>query len=269
VHYELPWSPARLAQRVGRIDRLGSPHDDITTITFLPPPALAQALALEERLARKTGAQEVAGGNGRLDWCDQLSSLALREPGVTGCCAAALGDAPAVVLVVRLGGVVEAFVVMDGVARANPAAASRLLTAAVTAKPAAADRATLQQAIELAAPLIRSRLAAVHDARWRASDRDRVARRLIPWVLSAARRAARRGDGDQLEALDALVSRLASGMTAGEELSLDELLSQPEPLVVEDLLQWHRNLPRVDPVDAAPSVALVAALQIRGTRASL
>src|SRR5437764_14565125 len=26
VHYDLPWTPARLAQRVGRVDRLGSPH---------------------------------------------------------------------------------------------------------------------------------------------------------------------------------------------------------------------------------------------------
>src|SRR2546425_9934440 len=35
----------------------------------------------------------------------------------------------------------------------------------------------LQQAIDAAAPLIKSRLTAVQDARWRASDRDRLARR--------------------------------------------------------------------------------------------
>src|SRR5216117_2566396 len=76
VHYDLPWSPARLAQRVGRIDRLGSSHAAIATVTFLPPLSLARALEIEERLARKAGAQQVGGTDGRLDWCDQLGPLA-------------------------------------------------------------------------------------------------------------------------------------------------------------------------------------------------
>jgi hypothetical protein len=116
--------------------------------------------------------------------------------------------------------------------------------------------------MDAAAPLIRSRLAAVQDARWRASDRDRFARRLIPWVLSTARRAARRGDGQQLSALDGLVSRLASGMTAGEELLLDDLLSRQEPLLVQDLLAWHSALAPADTGDSPIEVELVAALMV-------
>ncbi len=80
VHYDLPWSPARLTQRVGRIDRLGSSHSAISTITFLPPKPLADALAIEERLAAKVSAQHVAGTSGRLDWCDQLAGLTASEP---------------------------------------------------------------------------------------------------------------------------------------------------------------------------------------------
>jgi hypothetical protein len=262
VHYDLPWSPARLAQRVGRIDRLGSPHAAIGTVTFLPPPALVEAIAIEQRLAAKVCAQALAGSGGSLDWCDRLAELARQEEvsAPTGACAAVAGKQSVTVLTVRIGGLVEAIVVEAGVARAGPAAATRLLADAWTARPAALDRAALQAAIEAAVPLIKARLAAVQDARWRAGDRDRFARRLIPWVLSAARRAARRGDGAQLGALDALVSRLALGMTAGEELLLEHLLSRPEPLAVRDLLAWQKRLPGVRLDDAGGNVDLVGAV---------
>ncbi len=231
--------------------------------TFLPPPPLARALAIEERLARKIGAQQVAGTNGRLDWCDLLAPLA-SSPGSApvGSCAAVVGEQPCTVLVVRIAKLVEAIVVEGETARTNPAAAARILATVGGADPAVLDRALLQQALDTAAPLIRSRLAAVQDARWRASDRDRFARRLIPWVLSAARRAARRGDGEQLAALDALVSRLASGMTAGEELLLEDLLSSQQPLLVQDLVAWHHALPTADGGDSSIEVELVAALMV-------
>ncbi|HEV2670878.1 MAG TPA: DEAD/DEAH box helicase [Gemmatimonadales bacterium] len=261
IHYDLPWSPARLAQREGRIDRLGSSHSAISMITFLPPKPLAEALAIEERLAAKVSAQHVAGSNGRLDWCDQLAGLAAAGAvAARGLCAAVRGSHTSVVLIVRIARLVDAIVVEDGVARTNPSAATQLLAEAVTAPPAALDRSVLQQAIELAAPLIRARLAAIQDARWRAGDRDRFARRLIPWVLSAARRAARRGDGEQLRALDTLVSRLSLGMTAGEEFLLDDVLSQRQPLTVSDLLAWHMRLPVAECEETADGVELVAAL---------
>ncbi|HXO85291.1 MAG TPA: DEAD/DEAH box helicase, partial [Gemmatimonadales bacterium] len=181
VHYDLPWSPARLAQRVGRIDRLGSEHQSISTVTFLPPPGLARALAIEERLATKTSAQRVAGIDGQLDWCDRLAECSDQATLPDGAGAAVAGERSHTVLVVRIASLVEAIVVEDGVARTNPAAATRALVAARTATPARLDRGLLRQEIDSATPLIRSRLAAVQDARWRASDRDRLARRLIPW----------------------------------------------------------------------------------------
>jgi superfamily II DNA or RNA helicase len=290
VHYDLPWSPARLAQRVGRIDRLGSPHSEITIAAFLPPAPLADALAIEQRLAAKIRAQIAAGaaqvetpaGDGAaasgagagptLDWCDRLEGMsAPDQPAVAhGAWAAIRGERAMTVLVVRIGALAEAIVVEGETARADPAAATCALANAWGAEPAlGGGAAALRGAITLAAPLVRARLTAVQEARWRAGDRDRFARRLIPWVLSAARRAARRSDAAQLGALDALVSRLALGMTAGEELLLDDLLTRREPLRVRDLLAWHHRLPPVQADDAGVDMELVAALVVEPQRTSL
>ena len=279
VHYDLPWSPARLAQRVGRVDRLGSPHTRVETVTFLPPPALEGALAVEQRLATKLVTQAAAGAaqlesvagpeaaRGRLDWCDRLQRL---QSGVaapsTGTVAAVAAQLSAVVLIVRIGSLVEALVVTDHHVRPDPGEATRLLEEAACARPVGLDRARLEQAVQRAAPLVRARLAALEDARWRASDRDRLGRRLIPWVLGAARRAAQRGDARQLSRLDALVSRLALGMTAGEELLLEQLLARRTPLSVRDVLAWHEGLPPLPEGGVAPRAELVVAVAIQPQR---
>lgn len=56
VSYDLPWNPVRLIQRVGRIDRLGSPHDTVHSHHFLPAAGLEPLLGLVERLRRKLAA---------------------------------------------------------------------------------------------------------------------------------------------------------------------------------------------------------------------
>ena len=271
IHYDVPWSPARLAQRVGRIDRAGSPHGCIETVTFLPPEPLATALGVERRWVAKRRVQSQTGASG-FDWCDRLQALATGEEAPaarTGSCAAAAASRRAVVLVIRLVGHVEAVVVDDDGARADPVRATALLEGAAVADAVPLDRAELNQAIRRAAPLVRSRLGAVEAARWRAADRDRLSRRLIPWVLAAARRAATRRRHAELGRLDALVSRLALGMTAGEELRLEDLLTQRAALSPRDVLAWHEGLPPVgDPETGAgrgggeggPRVELVSAL---------
>ena len=265
IHYDLPWSPARLAQRVGRIDRAGSPHARIETVTFAPPPALAEALAVERRLVGKARAQSRAGaGPHALDWCDRLQDLAAAAGAPRAPAWAVVSEREdAAVLVVRIGGLVEALVVSEAGVHADPVRATRLLERAALSEPTEPDRARLTQAIRRAAPLVRARLAAVEAARWRAADRDRLSRRLIPWVVAAARRAARRRRQAELARLDGLVSRLALGMTAGEELLLEDLLVRAGPLSVRDVLAWHERLPPCGAGADAPRVELVAAVLFR------
>jgi superfamily II DNA or RNA helicase len=266
VHYDLPWSPARLAQRVGRIDRLGSGHARIETVTFLPAAPLAGALALERRLIAKGRVQRAAGAAeaGVLDWCDRLQAVAgSTPPAPPGAVATMEGEEPLVVLVVRIGGLAEAIVVTEQGARADPETATEALVRAGPHGPGSDEANALARAIERAAPLVRARLAAVQEARWRSADRDRLARRLVPWVLAAARRAAKRGDAATVAELDGLVSRVSCGMTAGEELLLAERLAQRAPLTMSDLLAWHHRLAPLEPAGEAPRAELIAALVVR------
>ncbi len=278
VHYDLPWSPARLAQRVGRVDRLASPHQSVATVAFLPPEPLASAIALEQRLARKVVAQLSAGAaqietlhglhreDAPLDWCDRLQPLASLSGGADGMgsVGAASARSNACVLVMRLGQLVEAIVVERGVATANAGRAASLLEEAAHGPPIPVDRATLDQAIRVAAPLLRDRCAAIAAARWRTADRDGAGRRLVPLVLASARRAARAGHGERLAQLDALIARLSGGQAAGEALLLEQLLERRRPLEVSDLLAWHDLLPPLTRGVDTPEARLVAAVMLVG-----
>ncbi len=53
VHLDLPWNPARMEQRVGRVRRLGSPHAEVCVYALLPPAPAEQMLRVEQRLRGK------------------------------------------------------------------------------------------------------------------------------------------------------------------------------------------------------------------------
>lgn len=67
VHLDLPWNPARLDQRVGRVRRLGSRHEQVTVYAVAPPAAAERLIRLEERLREKLSlAQRTVGIAGRI-----------------------------------------------------------------------------------------------------------------------------------------------------------------------------------------------------------
>jgi superfamily II DNA or RNA helicase len=53
VHLDLPWTPARMEQRVGRVARLGSRHASIATYALAPPASAEDLIGVERRLHEK------------------------------------------------------------------------------------------------------------------------------------------------------------------------------------------------------------------------
>jgi SNF2 family DNA or RNA helicase len=53
INYDLHWNPVRMIQRIGRIDRLGSPHHKVYAFNFHPEDALDHLLKLMQRLREK------------------------------------------------------------------------------------------------------------------------------------------------------------------------------------------------------------------------
>jgi hypothetical protein len=53
INFDLHWNPVRLIQRAGRIDRIGSPNDEIHVASFLPERKLESELGLESVLRRR------------------------------------------------------------------------------------------------------------------------------------------------------------------------------------------------------------------------
>jgi hypothetical protein len=63
VHLDLPWNPARLAQRVGRVRRIGSPESTVLVFAMAPPAPAERMLELELRLKAKLGVVSDAVGS--------------------------------------------------------------------------------------------------------------------------------------------------------------------------------------------------------------
>ena len=61
VHLDVPWTPARLAQRVGRVARLGSAHSRVSVHGLAPPADVAAWLRIADRLRAKARAARGAG----------------------------------------------------------------------------------------------------------------------------------------------------------------------------------------------------------------
>lgn len=53
VNYDLPWNPTRIMQRVGRINRVGTEHEEIFVFNFFPTAQSSKQLPLKDRIIEK------------------------------------------------------------------------------------------------------------------------------------------------------------------------------------------------------------------------
>jgi hypothetical protein len=82
VHLDIPWTPARLEQRVGRVARMGSAHREVASYAFTPPVAAESVLGLAATIERKASVVAAAvGGMGKLPF-DLSTERSAREPSV-------------------------------------------------------------------------------------------------------------------------------------------------------------------------------------------
>lgn len=61
VNYDIHWNPVRIVQRMGRIDRLGSPNNKVFGINFWPSKNINSYLDLKGRIEQRMAAMKLAG----------------------------------------------------------------------------------------------------------------------------------------------------------------------------------------------------------------
>ena len=61
INYDIHWNPVRLIQRFGRIDRLGSPNNEVQCVNFWPTASLDEYINLQDRVQNRMAAMEIVG----------------------------------------------------------------------------------------------------------------------------------------------------------------------------------------------------------------
>jgi hypothetical protein len=270
IHYDLPWTPVRVAQRIGRIARLGSVHSVADVHWFAPPASVERRLQLEQRLARKVALQLAlavpstsAPGRARL----VNATLAARELLCAAASSSAGGgttDEPPALAIVRgppvlaagvrwtiaAGAVDELLMIGDSPPRPieNHGTVAAVLEHLRHAPPSSSHLpSALREAL---LTVLRRRLRA---AVW--PDPGPTVRRLKRDVIALGHAAGKRCDAQRLELLNEVLDRLQTGQRVGAIRILDAIIADGGN--TEALSAWLRSCPSAD---ATPPVVRVLAV---------
>ncbi len=250
VHYDLPWTPLRLEQRVGRIVRLGSEHASTEVCWFAPAQSIEDRLQMEARIAAKVSHQLRLGvaETSRIGEARIINDLLTAREHLGGGLSDPLVHTPrhavvsgplaaAIALLWNLGDalVPELLIVRGRLAQLeyDYEAASLVLQDLLSGDPVDVDPPST-----LLGGLIsttRARLAAAD-----MGPVDPGSRRLARAIIQIARAAGRSRNARLLRLLDATLDVVRMGLPVGPQRSLEAVLSRA--VTCEGLTDWLRWL---------------------------
>ncbi|MFM7601870.1 MAG: helicase-related protein [Pseudanabaena sp.] len=79
INYDIHWNPVRIIQRMGRIDRLGSPNREIFGTNFWPSDNINSYLNLQGRIEQRMAAMKLAGSEVDPQFSDSFAKMAHDE----------------------------------------------------------------------------------------------------------------------------------------------------------------------------------------------
>ena len=236
VHYDLPWTPMRLAQREGRSVRYGSRYMQVEVVRFTLPPALEGSLRLESILARKRRLPAQVGlgsaGTHVWRWRNELASrfagaeslagaarvVSAHEGLLAGFALYSAGDRSDCLSTTVI------WLERDGSWTESPEALSLWLGRAAAARELApVDEARLRSWLGLLARPIKDRLTLTGSRRWLAPDPAPAVRRVAARLQAFTREAARMHQPNRLVQLEHALGFVTRGHTAGEAALIERL----------------------------------------------
>jgi hypothetical protein len=286
IHYDLPWTPARMDQREGRARRAGSAHTEIEVIRFDPPPMVdarlrqLACLAGKRRLPAAVGLDEP--GRALWRWRADLAERFRELPATEGVALSRAGPAgilagfslhawPAAggplashvlwweadsgwtedadIVTARL----EAAVADAGLEQPDDPSAHELPAEGVESPAGEAVEATLGL---LAAP-IRQRMGEIRRSRWLGAHSSPAAHELVSRLQALARSAARRRDAAALDRLHRAIRFAAGGHTAGERAWIAQLAGSSDRTLESALTSFPAPSPECDALHARLSGILI------------
>jgi superfamily II DNA or RNA helicase len=262
LHLDLPWTPARLEQRVGRLSRAGSPHREITLYGFAPPNAVVELERSVARLRTKYAAaarvippapalreetwlgrsrpSALSGHAGDLRallarWAAG-SAVAASTGGTVACVRRAHGDGPEALALLRGGAGVRLVAVAGERVSEAPSPVLRVARCLDDAHPAAIDRAVVRRVLSLVERYVAQRRGESAALAPRQFDGRAMERRLAEAVYALPR--AQRAWG--LEVAVRIRGLLADARSLGDYVVAAECCEQLRRLDAEPA-DWLRT----------------------------